>query len=215
MRGRLVIGFRRCSHLPHSAEVLMAGSDRDFFLSGTPSLGQIVPWCSMIEHQEDAKSGMLVLIVLLLINAVDGESGFAGGLRGNLWITLLRPQIVASDQPTADVAEGDYRVGVLGRQCVIHRTSNLEPLGTLLLNGGIRCVRSSHLRPRCSDVRRRNPQWCGRDGSLWQRRLPWSLNSAKPDTVLPAVLSATARNWQNYQVTTGAFVVSSAGPKIT
>ena len=205
MRGRLVIGFRRCSHLPDLAEVLMAGSDRDFFLSGTPSFGAD---CALVLNdqalQEDAKSGMLVLIVLLLINAVDGESGFAGGLRGNLWITLLRPQIVASDQPPADVAEGDYRVGVLGRQCVIHRTSNLEPLGTLLLNGGIRCVRSSHLRPRCSDVRRRNPQWRGRDGSLWQRRLPWSLNSAKPDTVLPAVLSATARNWQNYQVTTGA-----------
>jgi hypothetical protein len=43
------------------------------------------------------------------------RDGFAGELRGNLWITLLRPQIVASDQPTAHVAEGDHPVSVLGR----------------------------------------------------------------------------------------------------
>jgi hypothetical protein len=67
--------------------------------------------------------------------------------------TLLRLQIVASDQPTVDVAEGDYPVSVLGRQGVIHRTSNVEPLSTLLLGGGIRCVRSSHVAPRRSDVR--------------------------------------------------------------
>ena len=54
---------------------------------------------------------------------------------------------MAGDQPTADVAESDYPVSVLGRQCVIHRMSNVEPLSTLLLSGGIRCVRSSHAAP--------------------------------------------------------------------
>ena len=186
------------------------------FLSGTSSLGQIVPWCSMIEHQEDAKSGMLVLIVLLFINAVDGESGFAGGLRGNLWITLLRPQIVASDQPTADVAEGDYRVGVLGRQCVIHRTSNLEPLGTLLLNGGIQvCQKQSFAPPllRCSTTKPPagavGTAACGSAGcpglSTRQNRIPFYRRC----------LAQPPATRQNYQVTTGAFVVSSAGPKIT
>ena len=186
MRGRLVIGFRRCSHPPGLAEVLMAGSDRDFFRSGTPSLGQIVPWCSMIEHQEDAKSGMLVLIVLLLINAVDGESGFAGGLRGNLWITLLRPQIVASDQPTADVAEGDYLVGVLERNARIHRTSNLEPLGTRFCStaelGVSEAVICAPQLLRCSTteppVVRVGTAACGSAGcpglSTWQNRIPFT-----------------------------------------
>ena len=52
---------------------------------------------------------------------------------------------MASDQSTVDVAEGDYPVSVLGRQCVIYGTSNVEPLSTLLLSGGIRRVGSSHV----------------------------------------------------------------------
>jgi hypothetical protein len=60
---------------------------------------------------------------------------------------LLRPRIVASDQPTTLVAEGDYPISVLGYQRLVHRTSNVEPLGTLSLSGGVRCVRSSHVAP--------------------------------------------------------------------
>src|SRR6476619_5659523 len=75
-----------------------------------------------------------------LIGSIDAErqqGNLSSALRlfvlnHTLFSTLLRPQIVASDQPTADVAEGDYPVSVLGRQCVIHRTSNVEPLSTLL-----------------------------------------------------------------------------------
>jgi len=66
---------------------------------------------------------------------------------GNLWITLLRPRIVASDQPTTLVAEGDYPISVLGYQSLVHRTSNVEPFSTLSLIGGVRCMRSSHVAP--------------------------------------------------------------------
>jgi hypothetical protein len=49
---------------------------------------------------------------------------------------------VASDQPTAQVAEGDYPLSVLRRQA-----STIERLRTLLLNGGVRWVRRSHVAP--------------------------------------------------------------------
>jgi hypothetical protein len=60
---------------------------------------------------------------------------------------------MARDQPTADVAARDYPISVLGRR----RMSNVELLSTLLVSGGIRCVRSSHVAPPyCSDVQTRS-----------------------------------------------------------
>lgn len=50
---------------------------------------------------------------------------------------------MASDQLASDVAKGNCPVSILGCQCAIHLASNVA----LLLSGGFRCVRSSHVRP--------------------------------------------------------------------
>jgi hypothetical protein len=50
-------------------------------------------------------------------------------------VTLLRPRIVASHHATTAVAEGDHAVRVLGDQCLVQPTSNVEPLRTLSLRG--------------------------------------------------------------------------------
>jgi hypothetical protein len=72
--------------------------------------------------------------------------GFFG--QAALWITSLGPQIVASDQPTADVAAGvDYPVRVL-----------IEPLGALLLSSKIRFVRSGHVSPPSAPTSARSTQ---------------------------------------------------------
>jgi len=60
----------------------------------------------------------------------------------------LRRWIVTSDQPTVQIAEGHYPESFPRRQ-----TSTIERLRTILLNGGVRWVRRSHVAPpllRCS-----------------------------------------------------------------